>query len=728
MSSQGEHPSKQARPPAGAVSSGATRWPVQAPLTYTFGTPSERCWRRVRYAVTNLINFGLLALIALPAVANVLPFFSATTILLLMVILAVWAGCYALVRLLEAFVRGPVLRAPHPPLNRAAAAFLASMAFGTLASCGNLDIPVCTALCALQDCFSSGMWSYSTHLARLRDVPVPSWSDVLVGLLLVALGLAFNLICIFRPVPLHARSDRQRWIARFTIALTVVAGIFTLLFWVWRDSFAVLWSPVISPIAGFMQLSGVDSTLAAAPVVPFLLIIAPVAILLASAPFAPPLPLSLYKRLSELPRLWSAQTWATLISFSMGVFAFILRYDRYEMRPPNSVLLEHLFEPTAPYASSGVALGPATLLAMEWLLSSLTLILIYLYLLRPLLLRRDSGWRALFYDHTATALEADLPVRDAVASFLHTQLSSYVRGRFGRLLYDLDHGVALEAALARLDDVFPPSEVALIAASDSDSLPATLRYLARALCERQHALRSRNWPMVTTLEAVPLFCLLIFLATLFVPRMQSILGLLDARLPRFSGIVFGSLQWLVGWWLWVLMAIIIVRVGVRLLMRHVATARRIAGWLIYPMRDLLWLPQLANLSQSLSLQLRRCVPLDQALPPAIEAAGDPVLSDRAPELLASVERGNPLHVAFLSVAVVPQWFASHLALGARLENLPDVLAALAADYQRRAARLSTTLRSVVGSLYLLGMALCVVAVVVAFYLVIFSMSSYIPCD
>jgi type II secretory pathway component PulF len=38
------------------------------------------------------------------------------------------------------------------------------------------------------------------------------------------------------------------------------------------------------------------------------------------------------------------------------------------------------------------------------------------------------------------------------------------------------------------------------------------------------------------------------------------------------------------------------------------------------------------------------------------------------------------------------------------------------------------LRSVVGSLYLLGVALCVVAVVVAFYLVIFSMSSYIPCD
>ncbi len=333
--------------------------------------------------------------------------------------------------------------------------------------------------------------------------------------------------------------------------------------------------------------------------------------------------------------------------------------------------------------------------------------------------------RSHIYEHLALAVEEDIPLTEAVKSLLTHRWDGVTRRTLVAVGAALERGVSLPESLARSGPFFPKHEITFLNATESDSLPNVLRYLTQSLRSALPRVRSRNLLVLYSLELGVVVLLVAVVLISGLSRMVEIADQSHAELPRFSVIVFGSIELFIERVLTVAVAVALLAMVIA---RHSARFRQMLARATYPFGDLFWLHSLSRLSFLLAHSLRRGFPLDVAVHTSFVATRDPILARLAQFVGQKICCGVPLPMAILQSRTTPSWFADHLALGMRLESLPPLLEQVSHYYLHRAAELRGLLAKVVGMIYALGVLLLGGCFVVAVYLVLFKISTSIPYE
>jgi len=359
------------------------------------------------------------------------------------------------------------------------------------------------------------------------------------------------------------------------------------------------------------------------------------------------------------------------------------------------------------------------------------------------LCRRRQPIKAELYDSLATLLESGLPLLEALQTIgqpCATRIGSdeaarrrwgggVVRagllghGAYRTMLGDLGHqlrsGQSLGSAMNDHPGWFDPAEVAMVnAGQHAGTLPIVLRSLAERLehsGELSRKLASAlMYPMVITMVGLGVT---VFLSVKTLPDLVGILGSMKLETPALTSKVMAIGQFIAGYWLWMLLAIPLVIIG----MLAARTLGQRLGWQgrrltqslkrLHPlvMRRL----AVAKFCEQLSQLLRSGVPITEALrvlAPTMRSKG---LAGLLRQASSRIEQGEDLAAALDD----PHWFDLEfrrlLEVGQAGGELDQLLTRLADRYSRQSRRLIDRLASLLEPAVILVLAALVGVVVMA---------------
>lgn len=606
-----------------------------------------------------------------------------------------WGGLCALVRLCEVFVRRVVIRSPKYPLPTSLIAFYGTLVFAGLSAFGRLGV----------------FWRDVIGDPVTADLDWLKWFPTLAVTVMNALVIfALLTAWLCRPLSLDATSsERQRWRISF-LSLCLVAVIF----WFLMLPVTEWWSHLINALVPPTPPSEQGTEVLPCPgsempidlgcfvsVTVFLLFFVPLILIdVGGASF----PMEICLPSSSRPelKLPAPFFWYTVIALVGGVTAYLV--------------------------DSTTGQRDASVIAFAWFMLLLAILATGRFIRAVWHHFFPNAWRANFYEHLALAAESGYPLHEAVRSFLASEAPRQMKGRIAPLLFYLERGYPLEKAAALAFGFFSAAEAAALASAKAgDDLARMLRYLAEGQRQRRRFREGRK--TLSLYLAETMFAILIssFMGSIAVPRYAEVIGYL---VPERTLIV-RALEWLAlaaVHAVWVFPVFVILYFLARLALAHSMTFRRLVGRVVPPISEMWWASVLGRLTQSLSIQLSKHVPVESALETALGASGDPALQRQAPLLNSQLRQGKPLYRAFAAVRDIPRWFHVHLAVGAKRENLPSLLSILAQSYQRRAACLAEMLEMVLAVTLIVitvGFFVCFVA---CFYMVMFSIYGFLPYE
>jgi general secretion pathway protein F len=336
--------------------------------------------------------------------------------------------------------------------------------------------------------------------------------------------------------------------------------------------------------------------------------------------------------------------------------------------------------------------------------------------------------RLTLLEHLALAAESGVPLHEAVESFLLGESSLRMKEQASALLFYLNCGYTLDRAASAVRSLFTPQEVACLrAAKEGDDLAAALRFIAQ-----EDRLKSRvvsRFPSVAWyafwLAIILAYC--VYTGLIILHKFGAILSQFKFEsLAAFRRLTL--LMHFLGQLVWILPLLFVAFFVMRKALASSLYFRRLLSKLAPAVVELHWLGSLSRFAHALYLQLSKCVPIEEAVTTAMEATGDRALQSRRSLIADKLRQGLPLHRALQIAGDFPPSFISHLALGAKKENLPEVLRFLADIYPRRELLLRERLHTftfIAVMMATLGLGLWFA---VNFYLMLFSLTQIVPYD
>lgn len=334
---------------------------------------------------------------------------------------------------------------------------------------------------------------------------------------------------------------------------------------------------------------------------------------------------------------------------------------------------------------------------------------------------------ALFCRQLAIAVNAGVPLRDALETIGAETEQATLKKAAEEMVADLNKGKSFSAAVAEHPRIFNVMFRGLVkVAEESGRLPSVLQQLAGYL-ERTDKLRRR----IRAMAAYPIFIAVFFLVvclvmTLFIlPQFSDIFGGLNAQLPFFTRLVFSVNAFFVDHILEIFIGVMLLIVAGVVYVRTPTGAYqkdRLKLWAPYT-GDLVMKYVLARFCRSMSIMVNSGVPISTALEICAEATGNRVLERTVMIARERILAGSGIAAGFDACQMFPGLVVRMVRVGEDSGQLPEVLERVAELYEDQVEVSIMTFMALFEPLVICVFGSFVLMLVLAIYLPIFSVSA-----
>ncbi|MDO5087527.1 MAG: type II secretion system inner membrane protein GspF [Comamonadaceae bacterium] len=341
----------------------------------------------------------------------------------------------------------------------------------------------------------------------------------------------------------------------------------------------------------------------------------------------------------------------------------------------------------------------------------------------------NSTQLAIWTRQLAGLVTSGLPLERALTALADEAEDERQRHLIAALRAEVNAGAPLARAMAQHPRDFSEVYAAVIAAGEQGGhLGAVLERLADDLEERQ-ALKAKLvgaalYPAIVTVVAI---VIVIFLVSYVVPQVATVFAGTQRALPWLTVAMLAISDFVRGWGGWLLGALIVLTLAVRLALRRPAFRQRFdAAWLRLPLAGRLARGyNAARFASTLAMLAGAGVPILRALQAAAETLNNQAMRADAEDALALVREGAPLASALAQKKRFPGLLPMFARLGEQTGELPVMLqraaSQLSAEVQRRAMQLATVLEP----LLIVAMGVVVMLIVLAVMLPIIQLNQWV---
>jgi general secretion pathway protein F len=334
---------------------------------------------------------------------------------------------------------------------------------------------------------------------------------------------------------------------------------------------------------------------------------------------------------------------------------------------------------------------------------------------------------ALFSRQLSTLISAGIPLVESLAALTEQVENQRLKSVIGRVRESVNHGSSLADALAEHPHAFSELYRAMVHAGESSgALALVLRRLGDYV-ESQMELRNKItnamiYPLIMISASVAVTgALLVWV----IPTITSLLRDLDQPLPFATLVVIGVSDFLIDWWL----ALVLGGVTLFLTLNRLIKTER--GRLVWD-RLRLRLPvvgrsvrllALSRFARTLSTLLGGGLPIVRSLDIAGAVTGNSVLRISVAEAQASITRGSTIAAPLRQSGEFPPMVTHMISVGEASGELESMLAKVADTYDELVDNSLNRLTTLMGPVLLVVVAGLVVLIIVSTLLPLLSLTA-----
>lgn len=336
---------------------------------------------------------------------------------------------------------------------------------------------------------------------------------------------------------------------------------------------------------------------------------------------------------------------------------------------------------------------------------------------------------ALLTRQLATLAEAGLPLEEALLAVSqqneNPRAQSILLGVRSRVM----EGHTLADGLADFPQAFPELYRATVSAGEqSGHLDAVLERLADFTESRQMLQQQiRNamiYPIALVVTAVSIIS---FMLAYVVPKVVYIFENYDQQLPLLTRIMIASSDFIRGYWIAIIAAVVLLIFGIRALLKKEGPRRRYH-------RMLLSVPIVAKLTrgintarftQTLSILAGSGVPILESLKIASQVVVNMPMREAVEEASHRIREGAMISRSLAASKLFPPMTTHLISSGEASGRLEEMLARAATNQEREVDGLVATLLGIMQPLLVIVMAVIVLLIVLAILLPIFEINNLI---
>ncbi|MEB3317006.1 MAG: type II secretion system F family protein [Cyanobacteriota bacterium] len=333
--------------------------------------------------------------------------------------------------------------------------------------------------------------------------------------------------------------------------------------------------------------------------------------------------------------------------------------------------------------------------------------------------------KAVFASKLAVLINAGVPILRSIDLVHSQQKSPMFKRALAAMVFEVNQGENLAAAMRRWPKVFDKLMVAMVEAGEAGGvLDETLTRLAKLL-EDNAKLQNQIKGALSYPVAVLFIAILVFLGmTIFIiPTFAGIFEQLGAELPLFTQMLVNLSNTLRSPFSAVLVGALVVGIFLFLQYYKTPTGRRQVDLLILKLPlfgDLIQKTATAQFSRTLASLSKAGVPIMMALEILTETATNTIFSDAINKSRVDVSEGIPLSYALASKKVFPELSINMLMVGEETGNMDAMLSKVADFYEDEVSSTAKMLTSLIEPFMIVFVGGIVASILVAMYLPMFS--------
>jgi type II secretory pathway component PulF len=334
--------------------------------------------------------------------------------------------------------------------------------------------------------------------------------------------------------------------------------------------------------------------------------------------------------------------------------------------------------------------------------------------------------RILFTERLALLLETGVPLHGALCA-LHAQAATpRLAAILGEVAHDIVSGQRFSEALVRHPDLFPPTYINLVGASEQGGfLPQVLQQLVE-MDEKQERLRATivsalSYPGFLMVFSV---AVVIFILTAVFPKFSVMFASMYDELPLTTKILIGASDLLTRHAVALLAGVLALAAAAGVAATRPGTQRRIDRLkLRLPyVRDIFIKIYLTRLMRVMGISLERGVTILATLTACRNVVANAEIQDLIGELEQQVTEGKGIAAGFRASALIPVSVKQMIDTGEQTGTLGRVMGRVADFYERDLTRQLGQLAKMAEPVMLLVMGVLVGTIVTSIILPIFKMS------
>ncbi len=337
--------------------------------------------------------------------------------------------------------------------------------------------------------------------------------------------------------------------------------------------------------------------------------------------------------------------------------------------------------------------------------------------------------RALLLRELATLLGAGLPIDEALGAMAERGSDARTRGLVLGLRARVMEGASLAEAMVDHPRSFPELYRASVAAGERSGKLANVLGLLADEAEARDATRQGIWaalayPLLLAVVAVLVVSgLLIYV----VPQIAEVFTRMHQELPWTTRALLTASGFLREYGIWLLIALALIVIGLRFLLRQTRWRERRDAWLLdLPgLGSLLKTAGTARATRTLALLTASAVPLLEALKITARVVPNLAMRHSVEEAAAKVREGAALARALDDSGQFPPVALRLIAAGERAGALDKMLAEASAYCSRQLERVLAVLTAVLGPALILIVGAMVLFIVLAILLPVFNLNQLV---
>lgn len=330
----------------------------------------------------------------------------------------------------------------------------------------------------------------------------------------------------------------------------------------------------------------------------------------------------------------------------------------------------------------------------------------------------------IFSRQLSSLLKSGVPILAAINIISGQSENQRLKEVLHNIYNDVKDGATFSSALSKFPNMFSPLYIAMIrSGEDSGALPEVLLRITDYRAKQEEMIsRIRMAMAYPILMAIVGVATVIFMLTFVMPRLMRIFINLGQDLPLPTRILISVSRLLRQWWLWVLLAVLILIIRIQTKKESMRSSLSVLKLRLPILGRLAIKTELSRFCRTLELLIKNGIPILKAIEIAIPVINNELIKNQLRQSYKTLEQGGSLGKSLKDSRFFPSFVSNLITVGEESGKLDDALGEVASSYERDTDETIKVMSSLMEPLMILAMGLIIGFIVIAMLLPIFEIN------